>query len=109
MVKFLQKLIRLSFHNSICTNSDPVAIVNDINIVSWIKTLWAGTNLRKLRKFLPAKLSSYMVYSDETDQAFIQVCMYLIKIYQMWQSRVEIEGYSVAYFDHMAAFEAPYC
>ena len=26
----------------------------------------------------------------------------------MWQSRVEIEGYSVAYFDHIAAFEVPY-
>ena len=26
----------------------------------------------------------------------------------MWQSRVEIEGYSVAYFDRLAAFEAPY-
>ena len=26
----------------------------------------------------------------------------------MWQSRVEIEGYSVAYFDRIAAFEAPY-
>ena len=26
----------------------------------------------------------------------------------MWQSRVEIEGYSVAYFDCIAAFEAPY-
>ena len=26
----------------------------------------------------------------------------------MWQSRVEIEGYSVAYFDHIAVFEAPY-
>ena len=26
----------------------------------------------------------------------------------MWQSHVEIEGYSVAYFDRIAAFEAPY-
>ena len=26
----------------------------------------------------------------------------------MWQSRVEIEGYSVAYFDRVAAFEASY-
>ena len=26
----------------------------------------------------------------------------------MWQSRVEIEGYSVAYFDHIVAFEVPY-
>ena len=27
----------------------------------------------------------------------------------MWQSHVEIKGYSVAYFDRIAAFEAPYC
>ena len=27
----------------------------------------------------------------------------------MWQSRVEIEDYSVAYFDRIAAFKAPYC
>ena len=27
----------------------------------------------------------------------------------VWQSRVEIEGYSVAYFDCIVAFEAPYC
>ena len=26
----------------------------------------------------------------------------------MWQSRVEIEGYSVVYFDCIAAFEALY-
>ena len=26
----------------------------------------------------------------------------------MWQSHVEIEGYSVAYFDRIVAFEAPY-
>ena len=26
----------------------------------------------------------------------------------MWQSRVEIKGYSIAYFNSMAAFEAPY-
>ena len=26
----------------------------------------------------------------------------------MWQSRVEIEDYSVAYFDHIAAFKVPY-
>ena len=26
----------------------------------------------------------------------------------MWQSRVEIEGYSIAYFDRIATFETPY-
>ena len=26
----------------------------------------------------------------------------------MWQYRVEIEGYSIAYFDCIAVFEAPY-
>ena len=29
-------------------------------------------------------------------------------MYDMWQSRVEIEGYSVTYFDRIVAFEAPY-
>ena len=29
-------------------------------------------------------------------------------IKHMWQSCVEIEGYSVAYFDRIADFEAPY-
>ena len=27
---------------------------------------------------------------------------------EMWQSRVEIEGYSIAYFDRIAMFKAPY-
>ena len=31
------------------------------------------------------------------------VCPYLY----MWQSRVEMEGYSVVYFDHIAAAELP--
>ena len=31
-----------------------------------------------------------------------------VYILYMWQSRVEIEGYSVAYFDRIAAFKAPY-
>ena len=26
----------------------------------------------------------------------------------MWPSRVEVEVYSVAYFDHIVAFEVPY-
>ena len=28
---------------------------------------------------------------------------------RVWQSRVEIEGHSIVYFDHIAAFEALYC
>ena len=32
-----------------------------------------------------------------------------MKLYiHMWQSCVEIKGYSVVYFDRIAAFEAPY-
>ena len=31
------------------------------------------------------------------------------KAKHLWQSRVEIEGYSVAYFDRIAVFEVPYC
>ena len=33
---------------------------------------------------------------------------FMSDVCHMWQSRVEIEGYSVAYFDCIAAFEAPY-
>ena len=32
----------------------------------------------------------------------------MLKLTQKWQFRVEIEGYSVAYFDRIAAFGAPY-
>ena len=28
--------------------------------------------------------------------------------FHLWQSHVEIEGYSVTYFDLIAAFEVPY-
>ena len=31
------------------------------------------------------------------------------ELWHMWQSRVEIEGYSVVYFDYIAAFEVLYC
>ena len=33
----------------------------------------------------------------------------MLKLYDMWQSCVEIEGYFVMYFDRIAVFEAPYC
>ena len=32
----------------------------------------------------------------------------LLGDYSMWQSNVEIEGYSIAHFDHIAAFEVLY-
>ena len=28
--------------------------------------------------------------------------------HHMWQSRVEIKGYSIVYFDHITAFEVPH-
>ena len=31
-----------------------------------------------------------------------------VEWHYLWQSRVEIEGYSGAHFDHIAVFEAPY-
>ena len=40
-VKFSWKLIRLSFCVFIFTDSNPIAIINDVNIVSWIK-IFAG-------------------------------------------------------------------
>ena len=36
-VKFSQKLIRLSFRDFIFADSSPIAIINDVNIVSQIK------------------------------------------------------------------------
>ena len=40
-VKFSWKLIQLSFCDFIFTDSDPIAIINDVNIVSLIK-IFAG-------------------------------------------------------------------
>ena len=57
-VKFSRKLLRLSFRDFIFMDSDLIAIIND---VSRIKFSRVRTNPRKLRKFYPAKLSSYMV------------------------------------------------
>ena len=36
------------------------------------------------------------------------VCVLRSVVYHIWQSRVEIESYSIAYFDRVAAFKAPY-
>ena len=60
-VKFSRKLIRLSFRDFIFADSDPIPIINDVNIVSRFKIFWAETNLWKPRKFYPTKLSSYTV------------------------------------------------
>ena len=42
-------------------------------------------------------------------QVFYENLQVFYENLQVWQSCVEIEGYSIAYFDHIAAFEAPYC
>ena len=39
---------------------------------------------------------------------FLTATNTLLTVVHMWQSRVEIEGYSVAYFDRITAFKAPY-
>ena len=52
-VKFLRKLIRLSFHDFIFTDSDPIAIINDVNIVLWIKIFTGGDKSMKTVKILP--------------------------------------------------------
>ena len=41
-----------------------------------------------------------LMHSGESDLMCVHVCTY------MWQSRVEIEHYCVAYFDRITAFEA---
>ena len=40
-IKFSWKLIRLSFRDVIFTDSDPIAVINDINVVLRIK-IFAG-------------------------------------------------------------------
>ena len=42
-----------------------------------------------------------------TREVFV-MCTAAHTLTQMWQSRVEIKGYSVAYFGRIVAFEAPY-
>ena len=37
------------------------------------------------------------------------VCVCVCVCVHMWQFRVEIEGYSVTYFDRIAAFKVLYC
>ena len=51
-VKFSRKLIRLSFRNFIFADSDPIAIINDVNIVSWIKIFAGGDKSAKTVKIL---------------------------------------------------------
>ena len=41
-------------------------------------------------------------------QTIDTLMVWTINQLQLWQSRVEIEHYSVTYFDHIAAFKAPY-
>ena len=49
-VKFSWKLIRLSFHDFVFTDSDPIVIINDVKIVLRIK-IFAGRD--KSVKILP--------------------------------------------------------
>ena len=51
-VKFSQKLIRLSFRNFICMDSDPIAIVNDVNMVSQINIFAGRDKSTKTAKIL---------------------------------------------------------
>ena len=47
------ELIRLSFHDFIFTDSDPIAIINDVNIVSRIKIFTGREKTMKTTKILP--------------------------------------------------------
>ena len=55
----------------------------------------------KFTELHASTLATILMHSWPTD------CSYMLKDY-MWQSRVEIKGYSVAYFDRITAFEALY-
>ena len=62
-----------------------------------------GENLMEGAWFLKAPINRTHLLVDGI--YYIQICK---TKEHMWQSRVEIESYSVAYFDHIAAFKAPY-
>ena len=48
----MRKLIRLSFRNFIFTDSNPIAIINDVNIVSQIKIFAGRDKSAKTTKIL---------------------------------------------------------
>ena len=57
-------------------------------------------------------INSYTAPVELSDA--IEICDGIIFDFYMglphlWQSRVELKDYSVAYFDRIAAFEVPYC
>ena len=66
-----------------------------------VRLLYSGTN-----KFAYA-LS--VVLEDDSRSFFFFVSTLISCHNFMWQSRVEMKGYSVAYFNRTAAFEVPYC
>ena len=51
-IKFSRKLIRLSFHNLIFADSNPIAIISDVNIVSQIKIFASREKSAKTAKIL---------------------------------------------------------
>ena len=51
----------------------------------------------------------FMVAKDYPPwQALTEISLHLHHVLDMWQSCVEIQGYSVAYFDCITVFKAPY-
>ena len=61
---------------------------------------WVPGNPLKLAQVL---LGVSLLAGSFPVNQYIYIYIYIY----MWQSRVEIEHYSVAYFDRIAAFEAP--
>ena len=60
-VKFSQKLIRLSFHDFIFADSGPIAIINNVNTVSWIKIFTGRDKSAKAATILPRE--TFQLYS----------------------------------------------
>ena len=54
-VKFSRKLIRLSFRDFIFADSDPIPIINDVNIVSQIKIFAGRDKSTKTTKISPCE------------------------------------------------------
>ena len=58
------------------------------------------------RSLIPRPSSDPFEISEPVQEHFNEILDIFEK--HIWQSCVEIEGYSVAYFDCIAVFEAPY-
>ena len=88
---------------TLCSQT-PVIFIWEYLVDEWMSTKWGGGMWTILKPCLVYYLSKKLTIFTQ-NYVHLEVCLFR---FYMWQSRVEIEGYSVAYFDRIAVFEAPY-